>query len=334
MTSGSTREFMALCAIHQHFGRPGTPTDQAWIESLFGHVKAEWPHLAKIGDPAVLRAELAVVRQQYNTVRLHAGIGYVTPDDEHQGRGPAIQKARQAGLEQARLRPIAYHRATPPPTRPSTPSRTCPSTPSRTCPRSPAMLANQSGICVANSETGLPSSYYDWHRRGPSTRQRADRRLLGDIRRIYRESGGAYAELPTDQGTLYLVAIVDGCSRVAVGHAMGERATAEPAISAVELGVSRRQVDPDGGLVHHSDQGGQFHQPGVRETAEGAGIRASMGSVGDCFDHAFIESLFATLECELIDRRHWRTREEARLEVFWWLEAVYTAAGGTPRLAT
>src|SRR5512132_3372678 len=111
MTSGSTREFMALCAIHQHFGRPGTPTDQAWIESLFGHVKAEWPHLAKIGDPAVLRAELAVVRERYNSVRLHAGIGYVTPNDEHQGRGAAIRKAREAGLEQARLRRIAYHRA-------------------------------------------------------------------------------------------------------------------------------------------------------------------------------------------------------------------------------
>jgi len=75
MTSGSTREFMALCAIHQHFGRPGTPTDQAWIESLFGHVKAEWPHLLAIGDPAVLRAELDVVRERYNGVRLHAGIG-------------------------------------------------------------------------------------------------------------------------------------------------------------------------------------------------------------------------------------------------------------------
>jgi putative transposase len=48
-----------------------------------------------------------------------------------------------------------------------------------------------------------------------------------------------------------------------------------------------------------------------------------MGSVGDCFDHALIESFFATLECELIDRRHWRTRAEARLEVFWWIEAVY-----------
>jgi putative transposase len=111
MTSGSTREFMALCAIHQHFGRPGTPTDQAWIESLFGHVKAEYPHLLAIRDPATLRAELVVVREHYNTVRLHAGIGYVTPDDEHEGRGETIRKARQAGLEQARLRRIAYHRA-------------------------------------------------------------------------------------------------------------------------------------------------------------------------------------------------------------------------------
>ena len=95
MTSGSTREFMALCAIHQHFGRPGTPTDQAWIESLFGHVKAEWPHLNQIRDPATLRAELALVRERYNGVRLHAGIGYVTPNDEHEGRGPPIRKARE-----------------------------------------------------------------------------------------------------------------------------------------------------------------------------------------------------------------------------------------------
>ena len=110
MTSGSTREFMALCAIYQHFGRPGTPTDQAWIESLFGHVKAEWPHLLAIRDPAVLRAELALVRERYNGVRLHAGIGSVTPNDEHEGRGLAIRKAREAGLEQARLRRLAYHR--------------------------------------------------------------------------------------------------------------------------------------------------------------------------------------------------------------------------------
>jgi hypothetical protein len=63
-----------------------------------------------IGDPAVLRAELALVRERYNGVRLHAGIGYVTPSNEHEGRGLAIRKARQAGLEQARLQRLAWHR--------------------------------------------------------------------------------------------------------------------------------------------------------------------------------------------------------------------------------
>lgn len=112
MTSGSTREFLAMCAIAQHFGRPGTPTDQAWVESLNGTIKIENPHLLAIRDPATLRAELAIVREHYNTVRLHAGIGYVTPDDEHEGRGEAIRKARQAGLEQSRLRRLATRRAT------------------------------------------------------------------------------------------------------------------------------------------------------------------------------------------------------------------------------
>ena len=111
MTSGSTREFMAMCAIAQHFGRPGTPTDQAWIESLFSHLKAEWPHLDHITDPSELRSAFARIRVEYNTVRLHAGIGYVTPDDEHEGRGPQIRQARRAGLHRARRQRIAYHRS-------------------------------------------------------------------------------------------------------------------------------------------------------------------------------------------------------------------------------
>ena len=101
---------MAMCAIAQHFGRPGTPTDQAWIESLFSHVKGEWPHLDRIEDPEVLRAELEVVRREYNTGRLHASLVYVTPDDEHEGRGPAIRKARRDGLVAARAKRIDYHR--------------------------------------------------------------------------------------------------------------------------------------------------------------------------------------------------------------------------------
>lgn len=110
MTSGSTRGFMAMCAIAQHFGRPGTPTDQAWVESLNGHLKTEYPHLLAIRDPATLRAELEITRAHYNGVRLHAGIGYVCPNDEHDGRGEAIRKARQAGLETSRLRRLARHR--------------------------------------------------------------------------------------------------------------------------------------------------------------------------------------------------------------------------------
>jgi hypothetical protein len=112
MTSGSTREFIALCAIAQHFGRPGTPTHQAWIESLNGHVKVEYPHLLAIRDPATLRAELAVTREHYNAVRLYAGIGYVTPNDEHEGRGEAIGKDRRAGLEQAGHRRLAWPAST------------------------------------------------------------------------------------------------------------------------------------------------------------------------------------------------------------------------------
>jgi transposase InsO family protein len=112
MTSGSTREFMALHAIATHYGRPGTPTDQAHIESLFGHVKHEWPYLCALTDRADLAAELDAVRDQYNRVRLHAGIGYVTPDDEHEGRGPAIRQARRHGLARAREQRLAYHRDT------------------------------------------------------------------------------------------------------------------------------------------------------------------------------------------------------------------------------
>ena len=110
MRAGSTREFMAMCSIVTHFGRPRTPTDQAWIETLFSHVKGEWPHLEKIRDPAQLRAELEIVRADYNGRRLHASIGYVTPDDEHDGRGDAIRQARRDGLARARLDRLTYHR--------------------------------------------------------------------------------------------------------------------------------------------------------------------------------------------------------------------------------
>ena len=94
--------------IAQHFGRPATPNDQAWIESFFGHLKGEHPHLDKITDPGELERELDLRRVHYNTVRLHEGLGYATPDDEHHGRGPAVRP--RAGLDNARSVRIAIRR--------------------------------------------------------------------------------------------------------------------------------------------------------------------------------------------------------------------------------
>jgi transposase InsO family protein len=110
MKSRDTRKFLAACSIAQHFGRRSTPTDQAWIETLWGHVKAENPHLMTIEDPAVLATELERTRVHYNTVRLHEAIGYVTPDDEHEGRGDAIRAARRAGLDKADQDRRRWHR--------------------------------------------------------------------------------------------------------------------------------------------------------------------------------------------------------------------------------
>ena len=114
MTAIDTRQFMALMAIAQHHGRPGTPTDQAHVESFFSHLKGDWPILTEIRNAAALDSELARIRGEYNTVRLHASIGYVTPDDEHHGRGPGIRRARAAGLKRARAQRIKQNRACKP----------------------------------------------------------------------------------------------------------------------------------------------------------------------------------------------------------------------------
>jgi putative transposase len=110
MTSRATAVFMAGARIAQHFGRPGTPNDQAWVESFFGHLKGEHPHLERIADPGELERELDRTRLHYNTVRLHEGIGYVTPEDEHTGRGHGLRAARRAGLDAAHHARVAFRR--------------------------------------------------------------------------------------------------------------------------------------------------------------------------------------------------------------------------------
>jgi transposase InsO family protein len=111
MRATDTRRFMALCSIAQHVGRPSTPTDQAWIETLWGHVKREHLHLMTIDDPVVLAAELERIRALYNGTRQHEAIGYVTPIDEHDGRGDTIRAARTDGMRIADEQHRAWHRS-------------------------------------------------------------------------------------------------------------------------------------------------------------------------------------------------------------------------------
>lgn len=125
----------------------------------------------------------------------------------------------------------------------------------------------------------------------------------------------------TWEGWLYLASVMDCYSRRIVGWAMADHLRAELVIDALEMAVARRR--PDAGLVHHSDQGSQYTSLIFTRRCASVGIDVSMGSRGDCFDNAVLESFHATLKKDLIHRRSWPTKAEARMAVFDYIEAFY-----------
>jgi putative transposase len=125
----------------------------------------------------------------------------------------------------------------------------------------------------------------------------------------------------TWQGWLYLAAVMDCYSRRIVGWSMRPDLEAELVVDALEMAIARRRPRP--GLVHHSDQGSQYVSLRFGERCREIGIHRSMGSKGDCFDNAVAESFFATLEKDLLRRRSFATRQEARTAVFDYIEAFY-----------
>jgi len=126
--------------------------------------------------------------------------------------------------------------------------------------------------------------------------------------------------IPTASGFLYLAVVVDVWSRRVVGWAMATHLRTELVLEALDMALARRRPR---GVIHHSDQGTQYTSLAFGQRCRIAGIRPSMGSVGDCFDNALCESFFATLECELLDRQRFGTPAEARAAVFEFLEGWY-----------
>ena len=127
--------------------------------------------------------------------------------------------------------------------------------------------------------------------------------------------------IPTLAGFLYLAVVLDVWSRRIVGWAMSSRLTTQIVLDALAMTVEQR--GPVAGVIHHSDQGCQYTSIEFGKRCREAGIRPSMGSVGDCYDNAMCESFFATLECELLDRVRFFDREEAELAVFDFIEGFY-----------
>jgi transposase InsO family protein len=129
-------------------------------------------------------------------------------------------------------------------------------------------------------------------------------------------------EHPTMEGKLYCCSIKDVFSNRIVGYALGERMTAKLAVTALRSAIARRQ--PAGTVVVHSDRGGQFRSRAFRATLKANGLQGSMGRVAAAADNAAMESFYALLQKNVLNRRRrWRTRSELAYEIVVWIEHTY-----------
>ena len=134
----------------------------------------------------------------------------------------------------------------------------------------------------------------------------------------------------TAEGWLYLAVVLDLFSRRVVGWAMADHLGHELALAALDMAIARRR--PAAGLVHHSDRGVQYAAHGYRRRLREHGMLCSMSRKGDCWDNAPMESFFATLKGELVEQRDYLTRDEARADVFQYVEGFYNCSSQSTSL--
>jgi len=127
--------------------------------------------------------------------------------------------------------------------------------------------------------------------------------------------------VPTDEGWLYLAAVIDLFSRKIVGWSMSERLHARLVGDALHMAVRRRKPAP--GLLHHSDRGVQYACDDYQRLLAEHKIVCSMSAAGNCYDNAVVESFWATLKTELVYQHRYATREQARNSIFEYIEVFY-----------
>ncbi len=127
--------------------------------------------------------------------------------------------------------------------------------------------------------------------------------------------------IPTDEGWLYLAGIMDLCGKEIVGWSMSDRMTKELVITAFEN--ARRKRNNPKNVILHSDRGSQYCSKMYRKLLEKHGFRCSMSRKGNCWDNAPMESFWGKLKQEWLNGQHFKTREEARSAIFWYIEVYY-----------
>jgi len=129
-------------------------------------------------------------------------------------------------------------------------------------------------------------------------------------------------EHPTGEGKTYLAVVLDAWSRRVIGWSIADHVRSELVVDAVQMAIWRRRP-PAGQTIAHSDHGSQYTSWAFGRRLRAAGLLASMGSIGDCFDNSMAESFFGTLQLELLDEHQWATRAQLANAIFEWIEAWY-----------
>jgi putative transposase len=127
----------------------------------------------------------------------------------------------------------------------------------------------------------------------------------------------------TGEGKVYAAAVMDAYSRLIIGWSIADHMRTELVTDALGMAILRRQPTEADGTILHSDHGAQYTSWAFGQRLRNAGLLASMGTVGDCYDNAMMESFWGTMQLELLDTKTWQTRDELATAMFEWIECWY-----------
>ena len=186
---------------------------------------------------------------------------------------------------------------------------------------------NEKRVARLMRQAGIRGLY--WRRRRGCTVRDLDAEPAGDlVNRQFTATGPNnlwvtdITEHPTDEGKLYCAAVMDVFARRIVGWSIAAHMRKELVLDALGMAVLRRGPG-DGKRILHSDHGSQYTSWAWGQRLQKSGILGSMGTVGDCYDNAMMESFWSTLQLEILDQRTWRTRGELANAIFEWIECWY-----------